>query len=156
MPTPTRDRVLFAVFGLWVLACLFLAAASAFIVFGPGSSLTEQRYVTDPLEGPNLKAWYDADNEEYFNNKLPHDTVVEYGTPLARDGHEVIAMTTQVAGVFHIVFSRKYALANRVSHLFLIHESCHLESWAEFDEHGPKWKACMHRVEAAGAYEDLL
>lgn len=104
-----------------------------------------------------LPVWYAQYNEEYFHNRLPKDTVVDYG----ETGSGNIAMTVRMYdGRFHIGFNEDYASAPRVAHLFLLHEMCHVKTYDEKDQsnegHGKMWRACMLELDMEGANRALL
>ena len=104
-----------------------------------------------------LKVWYDGYNTEYFFGALPKDTNVDYGDPgVDSEGGERMGVTRKSNGHFEIILNKKYTLAPKVAHELILHESCHIIAWTEFDEHGPRWRDCMDRLYQAGAFEGLL
>lgn len=99
-----------------------------------------------------LSIWYKQYNEDYFLNELPKDTIVDYS-----EAGDFIATTSRLRdGRFHIAFNEKYAAAPRVAHIFLLHEQCHIFSWGETPDHGPRWRACMLAVDFQGANRAIL
>lgn len=129
---------------LTVIAFLVMAALAI-------CPVSERQDEPDPLECQALKVWYLDFNEQYFMGVLPRNAVVEYG-----NAHGAMATTFKVGGVFHIVLEKKYTLANKVAHEVLLHESCHVISWSEKEEHSRRWHDCIHRLEEQGAFENLL
>jgi hypothetical protein len=100
-----------------------------------------------------LKLKYLEYNDAYFDGVLPRNTIVEYGTcPDAQS----IACTTHPGDVFKITLVKEYNLAPVQAHVNLLHESCHIVTWTELEEHGPRWKDCMHRIYQKGAFEGIL
>jgi len=99
-----------------------------------------------------LRQWYDQNNEQYFLGMLPKDTVIDYSL----HDDEFMGATTKIEGKFHISLNRKYNLAVNVAKVTLYHEECHVSTWGEIEQHGLRWKSCMHRIENEGAFEGLL
>lgn len=124
-----------------VVITLILVALYVWAVNQPEKHVTDGRCEA-------LKVWYDGYNDAYFGNTLPKDTVIDYtGTG------EYAALTRRMEdGTFHIVFNPKFTASPIFAHLILLHESCHVKTWDEFDEHGPRWVACMNTLEANGAF----
>lgn len=133
-----------AIFVLWAIGATYFA-------FCPPRSVSERHKVVDPLECQSLKTWYLWYNDEYFGGTLPKNAVVDYG-----NARGAMAVTTSVEGVFHITLEKRYTLAANVAHENILHESCHVLTWTEFDEHGKRWYDCMHRLYEKGAFENLL
>jgi hypothetical protein len=134
----TRTKILIVIF----LAVLWIWVIDAY---------SKNKPTGDPLECPALKVWYLAYNDEYFDGMLPKNAVVDYG-----DARGAMAMTVKREGVFYVTLEERYNLAASVAHETLLHESCHIVTWSEFDEHGKRWYDCMHRIYAKGAFEGLL
>lgn len=113
--------------------------------------------LTYPVQGagvssPQLKAKYLEYNEEYFLGMLPTDAIVGYGTC----PDDAMACTTHPEDIFHVTLVEKYNPAVATAHENILHESCHILTWDEIEEHGPRWKDCMHRIYDLGAMEGLL
>lgn len=100
----------------------------------------------------DLKLWYDQYNEAYFLGALPNNTVVDY----SNNNEDSLASTFKEGNHFHIAFNPKYAGSARVAHAFLPHEMCHVLTWSEDIEHGPRWKSCMYDVVQRGAIIDQM
>jgi hypothetical protein len=99
-----------------------------------------------------LKIWYDEYNQQYFENKLPKDVVIDYS---GAGGY--MAITTMLSdGRFHIALNEKYTAAPRVAHLTLLHEQCHVATYDEIEEHGKRWRTCMLEIDAEGAFRANL
>jgi hypothetical protein len=143
-----RHYLTIGIFGLLAAVCLTLAPAPARPV---SEHATEQKKAAPGPECQGLKEWYLAFNDEYFGGALPKNALVEYG-----DARGAIAYTTKDEGRFHVVLEKKFTLAPNVAHSVLLHESCHILSWSEFDEHGHRWHDCMDRLYQKGAFEGLL
>ena len=99
----------------------------------------------------NPQIWFQEYNEEYFYGMLPANTIVRYGDA---QGNE--AITQKLFGRFYITLEPKYNLAPKQAHENILHESCHVLSWSELDDHGPRWRDCMDRLYQKGAFRDLL
>ena len=103
----------------------------------------------------SLDAWYAGYNHEYFQDELPKTTVIT--KELADD--RFMALTFYENGRYHIALNPKYNFSNKIERENLLHESCHvrifIEHEEEFDDHGPKWQACMLELANKGAFKDL-
>jgi predicted SprT family Zn-dependent metalloprotease len=103
----------------------------------------------------NLNAWYEGYNHAYFNDTLPATVVISHNLHDDR----FMALTEYANGFYHIEFNPKYEPSPKQARETLLHEQCHLEQLVsgevEFEDHGPKWQACMHRLANQGALEDL-
>jgi hypothetical protein len=101
-----------------------------------------------------LQQTYAAFNEEYFNNSLPKDAVVDYGE---RDNHFMATTQTLPDGRFHIAMNKDYVGGARHARLTLLHEQCHIKTWQrEVVEHGRLWRSCMLQLDMAGAFREQL
>ena len=112
----------------------------------------------DPLD-----AWYRGYNEVYFQNELPNTVYITHD--LTDDRY--MAVTDRLPlGVYHINFNVKYGYTpipggiSVIELRNLLHESCHVQVFIEekedeFDDHGPKWQSCMHRLANMGAFNAL-
>jgi predicted SprT family Zn-dependent metalloprotease len=103
-----------------------------------------------------LHAWYSEYNKEYFSDRLPHNVVIDYS-----QGGEYMATTVRMEdGRFHIAFNEKYTAAERVAHMILLHEMCHVKTWDALDQshdgHGREWRACMLVLDSEGAFRAQL
>lgn len=148
-----RDgKYILIIIALWLAVSLFFALPPRRSLSGQGG-----KKKTVGVECLGLKAWFDGYNTEYFYGALPKDTTVEYGDPgVDSSGGERMGATGKTNGHFYIILNKKYTLAPKVAHLTVLHESCHIIAWTEFDEHGIRWRDCMHRLDLAGAFEGLL
>jgi predicted SprT family Zn-dependent metalloprotease len=64
-----------------------------------------------------------------------------------------MASTIKMAnGQFHIAFNEQYLRGERYAHMTLLHEQCHVATYDEIQDHGPKWQACMLRLDRMGAF----
>jgi hypothetical protein len=104
-----------------------------------------------------LECWYDAFNNEYFDGKLPRGIPVFYDSELIPLGY----LGNTSCADWNNKETCKIQISpeiknNRVSLIILLHESCHVATSSEVEEHGPKWHQCMHRLFEAGAYEGIL
>lgn len=115
--------------------------------------------VRPAVQGPalspeQLSQWYAGYNDEYFSGRLPSDTVIDY----SEHDNEYMGSTDYWADdkKFHISLNLKYTVAGRIALETLLHESCHIETWGERQEHGPLWRSCMLRLDAQGAFRKLF
>lgn len=103
----------------------------------------------------DLGQWYAGYNHKYFQDELPKDVIIS--RTLADD--RFMAITFYDNGRYHIELNPKYNLSTKTERINLLHESCHIrifiEHDEEFDDHGPHWQACMHRLSDQGAFEDI-
>lgn len=98
--------------------------------------------------------WNQGINHQYFSGHIPANTIVEYDANLPDN---IEALTTKPKDdQFRIALNPKYMKSKNYMRLVLVHEDCHVITWSEFDQHGPKWKACMAIVAAQGVYLDVM
>ena len=95
-------------------------------------------------------------NDGWFDGDLSQNTRIMYynmGPDFA-----IGDMTSDGAGQFTIFINSYYDRNPREAEFTEFHEMCH-EAIAlrgnEFEEHGPAWQGCMHRLANAGAFENL-
>jgi SprT-like family len=103
----------------------------------------------------DLLGFFEEYNEAFFNKKLPENTIVDW------DEHgEVMARTKLVGGQYHIALNQKYSAANRFARLMVLHEMCHIKNFDEEDpkteNHGPRWRTCMLKIEIQGGNRAIL
>jgi len=130
--------------------------------------IIDHRLVDSPKEitasasdSDNLYIWYAGYNDEYFGDNLPRDTVI---TQEKIDSDSLANTVFNKSDKrFHIRFNSMYPIGSRLSHLILLHEQCHIETYDEpmndndaEPDHGPRWRACMLRLETMGAWRRLL
>lgn len=103
----------------------------------------------------HLDEWYASFNHSYFQDELPKMVVITRN--LADD--RFMAITDYDNGYFHIGINPKFNLSTKTERINLIHEMCHVQGFVEhddeFDQHGMKWQACMHRVADQNGFNDL-
>lgn len=132
-----------------------------------GQQLIENRHVVirtvpavlggnDEPTVSDLLGFYEEYNQQFFGNKLPKNTEVDYS-----ESEGAMARTTLFhSGKYHIGLNKKYSLANRTARLMVLHEMCHIRYFYEADEegldHGPLWRSCMLAVEMQGANRAIL
>lgn len=138
-----RWKILLIIALAWLLTWIYQTAAN----------LGNRESQTSFSRCEGLDAWYRDYNDNYFQNRLPKNTVVDYSEH--RD--DIMAATSQFDdGRFHIAFNEKYAKSARFAHLLMLHEQCHIDTWDEKEEHGKRWRACMLVVEFEGAFRGIL
>jgi galactose-1-phosphate uridylyltransferase len=103
-----------------------------------------------------LDTWYASNNERYFNNELPKNVLITHD--LKDDNFEAVTEHGSY-GWFHISFNPTYNRSVNQEKFTLLHEMCHVQQLTsdeeEFDQHGKKWQACMHRIADAKGFDDL-
>jgi len=114
-----------------------------------------------PADLDPLDPWYRGYNETYFNNELPQTVIISHN--LTDDTN--MAITTPLTnGYYHIDFNPKFGYhtgkGTSITELRnLFHEMCHVEIFVEgtveFDDHGPHWEGCMHRLAIQKALDNL-
>lgn len=94
--------------------------------------------------------WFDGLNAEYFNSALPPTQVIYAKGP---DGDAVIGETycvldpdSEKPTSCQIYINPTYNLAEPIAAETVIHEACHTRVYNEYEEHGPRWQACMRYV----------
>jgi hypothetical protein len=111
--------------------------AIAIIVFGIRYHLMRQR-----LRHTELHAWYQRDNAELFDGKLP-DARVEWSDLTAdNDAGKTYQLEDDS---FVILLDRNENTSESEAGDTLKHEACHIASWGEELGHGPKWQECMSK-----------
>lgn len=136
----TRWKILITI----ALACLWFWFAQ-----------TREHAATNPtLTISELHLWFNAFDDEYFNGRLPKDTVIDY----TEFDDRWMATTDywESDQKFHIRLNKKWTAASRVSLETLLHESCHIETWHEDALHGSRWRNCMLRLDRVGAFRELI
>jgi predicted SprT family Zn-dependent metalloprotease len=98
-----------------------------------------------------LQEMYKNNNKKYFSSKLPNKVIIRYG-----GSDEYTGFTSYENGVFIIEINPKHNLTPNQTELTLIHEMCHVSSYPEFDDHGRKFMAELHRLMNAGVFDKLL
>lgn len=132
---------------------ILIAIAAAMLWFGIEHS-RDNKPMRDPeLTAQELRQYYDASNDAYFNKSLPMNTVIDY----ADTNSDSMAFTERLPdGRFHIAFNKKWGNGERYRHLSMLHEQCHIKTWEELDNHGPRWHACMYELDTQGAFRHEL
>jgi hypothetical protein len=100
-----------------------------------------------------LNQWYREYNDEYFDNKLPQ-AIIDVGL---KSGD--MATTTFPDFQFHISFDPHYVAAQRTGRITLLHEMCHVRTWAESVnkiDHGPRWRTCMLEIDQRGGFRNII
>jgi hypothetical protein len=136
----------------WLLLTVILAALWALLWdFFPGVNIHGEPVKATGVTVKSLKRSYAEYNAEYFENKLPKDTIIEYNL----DDSNFVALTSKFSdGRFHIGFNPAYTGADRFADLVMLHEMCHVDNWG--DNHGRKWRACMIELDLRGAFREEL
>ncbi len=110
-----------------------------------------------PIAQPSpafLARVYAGLNTAYWQGRLPTSTIVSFG---ASGREDAMAYTTRDrAGVFHITLDWECNKLPNVARLTLFHEMSHIATWdREFNPHGKYWRAEMHRLADAGAFDEI-
>jgi predicted SprT family Zn-dependent metalloprotease len=119
--------------------------------------------VTPMMSQEDLKRQYASDNDEYFGGHLPKNTTVDYDE---NDPNLEGSTYKDHDGNYHISFNPVYTNAGRTAQYVLLHEMCHVEVWdvessdilnpGGKHDHGRQWRSCMLRVDAEGAFRQIL
>ena len=92
------------------------------------------------LRRTDLHAWYQQDNAELFEGNLP-DARVEW-SDLTED--DDAGKTYQLEdGSFVILLDRNQHTSISEARDTVKHEACHVATWGDEAQHGPRWTACM-------------
>lgn len=107
----------------------------------------------------NLEENYNAYNKGYFLNKLPHTLKFTWGPALNANDDEMQAIThgNVLTGPTEIELNPRYAVAPAHQQQLMLHEMCHIATWADDLKYGHKgqWKNCMLRLANAGAFDEI-
>jgi SprT-like family len=123
----------------------------------------QQLYPTASQVNSNatLERWYKADNETYFDDKLPHNVSVKWADiPREKDGD--VDMGDTAEDVQHRAYAIRIDRMSNVTWgttlMTLRHEECHAAEdpylVGDEDEHGPRFQSCMINLAKAGAFKD--
>ena len=128
----------------------FLALVLAITLIFAGHSL----FANDERQASvSLTYAYQDYNNAYFDGKLPRNLKVYLGPA---EGNAGITIGVGSPTEEYIEINPKYNPIEQELHLSLLHEMCHVSvGYSEFEEHGPRWQRCMHRLSDERAFEDL-
>ncbi len=162
----TRDKILLVIAAAWLLYWVWETFHLPSITHCEVPAEFMDAAHSRPRMGiPALRAQYIQNNKEFFNDRLPTDVIIDF------EEHEPNYMAgTQVEdnGQFHIMINPDMAPAERTEQYLLLHEACHIATWDEAnypdralpptnaEEHGPKWRACMLKIDAMGGFRRIL
>ena len=105
-----------------------------------------------PFTDDQIYLLYKIDNTRYFQGKLPATTAIVWDEQYSTAGTGCYKNSETCT----IHLNPHYLTEQRFTHLTLQHEMCHIETWTEEAEHGPRWGACMVRIEMHGAWRNIL
>jgi hypothetical protein len=127
------------------------------LVLGLSGTYAYTKLNPHPLTDAQLRAEYDANNDEYFGGKLPKDVIIDWSE--YNPDFEAATSYNSNQQKFMIKFNEKYVTSAHYTRLLLLHELCHVETW-ERDKsesgHGSPWRACMARIDMDGAFRHIL
>jgi hypothetical protein len=109
--------------------------ALAVIVFGIRYAVMRER-----LRRADLHAWYQQENATDFGGQL-QDASVQWGYLKEKNAGGITYQLTDDS--FVIVLDRSSNTSEKKARETLKHESCHIATWDEKADHGPRWTACM-------------
>ena len=109
--------------------------ALAVIVFGIRYAVMRER-----LRRADLHAWYQQENATDFGGQL-QDASVQWGYLKEKNAGGITYQLTDDS--FVIVLDRSSNTSEKKARETLRHESCHIATWDEKADHGPRWTACM-------------
>jgi hypothetical protein len=139
---------------VWLLSVLFWSACAYVACYGHQRLRDLAPARIKVISGKDLDTWYRAYNSEYFNDNLPKDAVLDWGE---YDPDRMASTSRLPDGRFHVAFNEKYCLAGRVMHIVLLHEQCHIQTFSEKTDHGPRWRTCMLNLYQQDAFKkDLI
>jgi hypothetical protein len=137
---------------------LLLIAVLGIYHYIPNATEAPEAVVAD---SDNLYIWFAGYNDAYFGDKLPRDPVISH-EKIAPGAYADMFFSASEKR-FHIRFNSLHPLGERFEHLILQHEMCHIETFDEdpnasesVKDHGPRWRACMLRLETNGAWRSEL
>lgn len=135
------------VFGLLKRLFFVLVLAAS---LGPARPQARAKQPADQLEF-SPQVWFDAYNQQYWLGALPAADVQ------FREDNDTVGMTRYDAEhkIFRISISEKYNVTIAETQMTILHEECHVATWTELEQHGPRWQACMHSLAARGAFDKL-
>lgn len=114
----------------------------------------KSKIVTPPMSEEGIADLYRQNNEQWFGNKLPKDTIIKWAN-LHSEGRFGKSWKDS-SGVFHIVLDMEFNEADVQMRITLLHEMCHVATGKEVSEHGPLWRAKMRALLLEGAFDGLL
>jgi hypothetical protein len=114
---------------------LISLVAVAVIFFGIRYAAMRER-----LRRADLHAWYQQENATEFGGQL-QDASVQWGYLKDKNAEGITYQLTDDS--FVIVLDRSSNTSEKKARETLKHESCHIATWDEKADHGPRWIACM-------------
>jgi hypothetical protein len=108
-----------------------------------------------PLTDQQLQSWYAGFNEEYFDDKLPKDTVIAWADLTARKymGSTVCDVLGKNCRIQIDQFTNK---TPRTTRMTIAHETCHVATWGQDKiDHGMYFQNCMRQMANKGAFENI-
>lgn len=115
------------------------------------------RRIGDVISENFCQKWFDGINDVYFNNTLP-PTKVKFDTidsALVGITYCTLNLQTDSYSACTIHINRKYNLAEPVAAETVIHETCHVATYVEREDHGPRWQTCMLDLAKRGAFKGV-
>lgn len=113
------------------------------------------------VDNAMLQTWFEEYNESYYNGRLPKDTRVFWADLHSRPnkamGETTCSMSPENKPVNCTV--RIDPLYNNVistTRETLLHETCHVATYAEDLEHGPRWRTCIDTLWVEGAFKGII
>lgn len=105
----------------------------------------------------HLNHQFEAYNSAYFQDRLPKNTIIDFSE--TRDLYT--SVTERLPdGRYRIAFNKKYVRATTIADIILLHESCHIPTYDDYDSvegyHGKEWRACMLELDMQGAFRHEL
>lgn len=98
-----------------------------------------------------LEYMYAANNEAYFNGRLPKDTRIVYTTPIPYGAIGDTESTVPITIYIDSYYNRNMVQADET----LLHEQCHVAVPIGLEAHGPEWQGCMYKLADNRAFEGL-
>lgn len=155
------------------VAITIILAVICWALFGCAESPGAQSGGTFPSQTSTdtdqafLRKMYFNYNMTYFENKLPHDTVIKYDLG---DGDQADTSCLGNDGTdCTIRFNPHFVAAQRNAEIVLLHEMCHIKVWSKTligdmppsadrsrYDHGRVWRACMVQLDSQDAFRDIV
>jgi len=149
----TRTKVLIAILAGLAWFCIGEYAQRDVRPAAPRQAFGAPELYSDDTSLFLLRSWYAEYNEQYFQNKLPKNVVIDLNL---RTGN-MASTSFPKFEKYHISFDPHYVASQRAGRITLLHEMCHIKTWGEIEEvHGPRWRACMLEVDMQGEFRDII
>lgn len=127
----------------------------------PISKYSNYQFESLKEEQAFVNSWYAATNATYFSDKLPKDTAIEiHAIPPDSEAQYTIGQVTPLGnGEYIIELDPRFNQSGNQEAMTIDHEMCHIyldqQNGDGDSNHGPRFQACMQRLAAQQAFNDL-